>query len=429
MKAAMNIAMFTNTYLPQVGGVANSVHGFAAAMRARGHRVLVAAPEYAGETADTPEVVRIAAIQRFNGSDFSMAVPASVGLRSRLQQFRPDLLHSHHPYLVGDTALRLATAWAIPLVFTHHTMYEHFTHYVPLEMPGIRKFVKRQATVYANLCDRVIAPSESVRDIIRDRGVTTPVDVLPTGVDRDRFAGGDPARARDRFGIPDEAFVIGHVGRLAPEKNLAFLAEAVAAVLQERDAARFVVVGKGPAGAAMAAIMRDEGVADRFIAAGKLTGGELADAYRMMDVFAFSSLSETQGMVVAEAMAAGIPVVALDAPGIREVVTDGENGRLLSRQDPDAFADALCSIMDSDREAYNTLCDNAAATAERFDAERCADRLEALYRTTLAGEKKARSVDHGEWKTLLDLIHKEWSLWSARLGAFTDAVSDGDTSE
>jgi glycosyltransferase involved in cell wall biosynthesis len=134
--------------------------------------------------------VRIPAIQNFDGSDFSVVLPVPGRLREALDRFRPEIAHAHHPYLLGMTALRIARYRNLPLVFTHHTRYEEYTHYVPLDSPLLKRFVIELATRYANLCDQVFAPSQSIAELIRGRGVTTPVAVVPTGVEIERFAQG-----------------------------------------------------------------------------------------------------------------------------------------------------------------------------------------------------------------------------------------------
>ena len=220
--------MFTNTYTPHVGGVARSVSAFAAAYRARGHAVLVVAPELDGQPADEPGVLRVPAVQHFNGTDFAVPLPVPGLLHAALVDFQPQVVHAHHPFLLGDTALRVAAYRDLPVVFTHHTQYEQYTHYVPGDSPAIRRFVTQLSTDFANLCDCVFAPSESVAAIIRQRGVIAPLQVVPTGVDTAAFAQGDGAALRESLEIPKTAFLVGHVGRLAKEKNLDFLAEALA---------------------------------------------------------------------------------------------------------------------------------------------------------------------------------------------------------
>jgi len=417
----MNILMLTNTYLPHVGGVARSVDAFAREYRRRGHRVLIVAPQFEGTPPREEDVIRIPAIQRFNGSDFSVRLPIPGLLSAALADFKPDVIHSHHPFLLGDTAVRIAARYARPLVFTHHTMYEHYTHYVPGDWPRMARFVKRLATGYANLCDLVFAPSESVAAILRQRGVLVPIEVLPTGVEIERFAAGDGQRVRQEAGIPSEAFVIGHVGRLAPEKNLDFLARAVARVVRRHRHAHFVVVGAGPSEAEIRRRFADPRLADRLHLLGPRTGQALADAYHAMDVFVFASLSETQGMVLTEAMAAGVPVVALDAPGAREVVVDGRNGRLLTRPSVRAFAAAVSDIVEASPGTRQALEGEARATAERFSMPRCAEKALAHYANLLAKGPREKPFEDSPWEATLRWLEREWALWTNLVHSARDA--------
>jgi 1,2-diacylglycerol 3-alpha-glucosyltransferase len=334
----MNVLMMTNTYAPHVGGVARSVATFARAFRRRGHRVVVVAPEFDG-AAPEEDVVRVPAIQNFNGSDFSVRLPVPGLLSAALRGFKPDVVHAHHPFLLGDTALRVAHARRRPLVFTHHTRYELYTHYVPGDSEALRRFAAQLSTGYANLADLVFAPSESLARVLWERGVRAPIDVVPTGVEPAEPA--DRASARAALGLPPGDFVIGHAGRLAPEKNLVFLAGAVADYLRKDARARWLLVGEGPLRAEIERRFRRHGLRGRLHAAGVLTGRRLNEAYAAMDAFAFASKTETQGLVLLEAMAAGVPVVALDADGARDVVSDRVNGRLVRGERADRFGAAL----------------------------------------------------------------------------------------
>ncbi|MFW6157753.1 MAG: glycosyltransferase [Planctomycetota bacterium] len=414
----MRIAMFTNTYLPQVGGVAYSVDRLTRAFRSRGHRVLVVAPRHDEQPEDEEDVLRTPAIQNFNGSDFAVALPAHPGLAEAMDAFRPQIIHSHHPFLLGTTALREAAARQVPIVFTHHSRYEFFTSYVPVELPPMRACAIKLTLGYANLCDAVVAPSESIRELLEQRGVETEVRVIPTGLDLGAFAEGDGAACRRRQGVPQEAFVIGHVGRLGPEKNLGFLGEAVAAALEAIPAGHFLVVGSGSARETMAARLAP--VRDRVHFAGTLTGKDLYDAYHALDVFVFASTCETQGVVVAEALAAGRPVVALDGPGVREVVKDGRNGRLLTEADAGGFADAIAWARDESRKRGDELVRQARASVEPFSEERCADAALALYRDVRAAGHEVVDVDR-TLQPLLRSIRYEWDIWANRLKAAADA--------
>jgi len=336
----------------------------------------------------------------------------------------PDVIHAHHPFLLGATALRLARAYRIPMVFTHHTMYERYTHYVPGDSPAMKRFVISLSTSFANLCDTVFAPSESVAEEIARRGVTSPIEVVPTGVDTEALGAGDGAAFRERAGIPREAFVVGHLGRLAPEKNLGFLTRAVAGFLAAEPRARFLVVGVGPSADAIRAELRERGLEGRLHTAGILQGQALADAYAAMDCFAFASMTETQGLVVAEAMAAGSPVVALDAPGVREVVRDGENGRLLATENEEAFAAALGWVVGRDEAAASALRARAVETAERFSLDRSADKALAIYERLRGHPHEDTDDQYDAWDSTLRMIRAEWEMLKDLAGAAGAALKE-----
>jgi 1,2-diacylglycerol 3-alpha-glucosyltransferase len=416
----MNIVMLSNTYAPHVGGVARSIAAFARQYRELGHQVLVVAPVFDQQPSDEQDVVRIPAIQNFNGSDFSVVLPVSGLLSDTLDAFQPDLVHAHHPFLLGMTALRIARYRQLPLVFTHHTRYEQYTHYVPGDSPVLRRFAIQLVTRYANLADRVFAPSESIAELLLERGVHAPISVIPTGVELPQFHQGDGAAFRRKVGIPENAFVVGHIGRLAPEKNLEFLATSIARFISAgiTDAisannsreVHCLVVGTGPSEADIRAIFAQAGVAARLHLDGVQTKQTLADAYHAMDVFAFASKSETQGMVITEAMAAGRPVVALDASGVREVVKDRVNGRLLAAENTSAFVAALQWVAAQSAEQALALAQAARETAERYSMPNTANRALDNYRELL--QKNATSHDQEDdlWMRLLDLIQAEWNI-------------------
>lgn len=418
--------MMTNTYLPHVGGVARSVSTFAEEYGKRGHEVLVVAPTFEGEPPPPQQeriVERVAAVQKFNGSDFSVRLPLAATLSSRLDGFEADLIHAHHPFLLGDTALRVGASRNVPVIFTHHTRYEDYTHYVPFDSPTLKEIAINLSTQFANLCEGVIAPSESIAKLIRSRGVESPIAVVPTGIDVAAFGAGRGARARERLRIPARAFVVGHTGRLAPEKNLGYLSRAVALFLQKTPDAVFLVIGGGPSEEKMRQVFKKAGVADRLIMAGKQTGPALHDAFNAMDVFAFASFSETQGMVVAEAMAAGVPVVALKANGVVEVVRDGVNGRLLPVRTLAAKFAAVLAELHAAPAQLRKFSRAARLTAKEFSKENCADLALQFYAEIRKATRKERELtEQSVWGTLGQRLAMEWELLSRKTQSIVTAL-------
>jgi len=406
----MNILIMTNTYKPLVGGLEKSVINFTKEYREAGHRVIIVAPEFP-DMEPEEDVVRVAAMKHFNGTDFSVQMPIQGTLTKALGDFLPQIVHSQHPFLIGDTALKIASKYNVPLVFTHHSLYEENVHYMPGNIEGLKRFMIELSTGYANLADHVFAPSESVMQMLKERGVTTAIDVVPTGIYMDQFSKGAGKALRKKLNIPEDAFVVGHVGRLAPEKNLEFVTGAVAQFLKKEPKAHFLIGGTGPSEDAIKEIMAKAGLRDRLHLAGMLKGKELANAYHAMDVFVFASQSETQGLVVTEAMASGIPVVAVDAPGVREVVEDCVNGRLLANETSKDFVEALMWIKKLPVTQVKKIKKAAKARAKTFLMKDCAQKALNIYAvlTTNQGFIRRHKED-GFWSNAVRSIQTQWGL-------------------
>jgi len=401
----MNILMMTNAYLPLVGGLERSIESFAKEYRKRGHRVVIVAPEYDHSDVNEVDVVRVPALKHFHGSKFSVKLPYDGLFSGALIGFKPDIVHAHHPFLVGDTALRLAYALKIPLVFTHHSLYEENVG----DSETIQKFVTELATGFANCCDYVIAPSESVAELLRSRGVKTQIAVIPTGLHLSQYKG-TSENFRAQFKIPKDTFVVGYVGRLSPEKNLPFLARAVAAFLKKEKDAIFLVVGSGPSEVELLSSLKALEVEDQLRLVGELKGEKLIQAFQAINVFAFSSKSETQGMVLNEAMAAGTPVVGVDAPGVRDIVKDRINGRLVPTESEKDFSEALSWVHDRAPAERRKLIAEAKKTAKRFSMLRCANKAIALYESLQTAKGFQKRSDETEWFPFMERAEAEWEL-------------------
>ncbi|MEO6182648.1 MAG: glycosyltransferase, partial [Verrucomicrobiota bacterium] len=344
--------------------------------------------------------------------------------------FQANIIHSHHPFLLGDTAVRIAASKHVPVIFTHHTLYEDYTHYVPGDSPALKQFAIELSTRYANLCDGVIAPSESIAELIKSRGVEVPIKVIPTGIDVKGFSSGNGKAFRATHKISPDAFVVGHLGRLAPEKNLPYLCRAICRFLKQEPKAVFLIVGEGPSEKQIRSIFRAKGLTKRLITPGKKCGRELFDAYAAMDVFAFSSQSETQGMVIAEAMAAGLPVVALNASGVREVVQNGKNGFLLdAKASEEEFATCLGKIL-KETKLREQLKVGAQSTAQKFSMKRSAKKALEFYEEIRKQTRRQRHMEKDEpWANLMKRIEVEWKLIADKAACAINALTGDEKKE
>lgn len=374
----MRIALFTNNYHPFCGGVTVSVETLRRGLEARGHEVWVFCPRFPGRVSEDSRVVRYPSLPAPTYPEFALAIPWSARLAHRVRELRFDVFHAHHPFLLGPAARRLARRQGRPLVFTYHTRYEKYAHYVPVSRRVVEAAAIRLSTRFATRADAVIAPSAVMRDELRRRGVSTPVAVVPTGVDVERFRPGDPGAARRAMGLPENDPVLLYVGRLDREKSVDRVLLAFGRVAGTLPRARLVLAGQGTESDRLRRLARELGAGARIEFLGVRSHEALPACYQAADVFLFGSETETQGLVLAEAAACGLPAVAVSAPGSDEVVRDGDTG-LLTKNDPMALAEATIGLL-LDGERRRRMAGRARDVAEReFDARLQIDRTLAVY--------------------------------------------------
>jgi 1,2-diacylglycerol 3-alpha-glucosyltransferase len=374
----VRIALFTNNYLPFCGGVTISVETLRRGLEERGHEVWVMAPRFRSTPGETPGVLRYPSIPATTYPEFPLAIPYAPTVTARVRALDVDVFHAHHPFLLGPAAGRLARRAGRPLVFTYHTRYEKYAHYVPLTRTLVEAAAVRLSTRFAERVDAVIAPSVVVRDELLRRGVRAPVAVIPTGVDLARFRPGDRLGARRALALPDDDPVLLYVGRLDREKSVDRVLLAFERVASTVPRARLIVVGHGKEAERLRRRAGTLAAAGGVQFLGVRAHDTLPICYQAADLFLFASETETQGLVLAEAAACGLPAVAVDASGCDEVVRDGETG-LLTKSDPTALAEAAIGLLlDGERRA--AMAGRARDVAEReFDVRLQIDRTLDVY--------------------------------------------------
>ena len=374
----MRIALFTNNYLPFCGGVTTSVETLRGGLAARGHDVWVFGPRFPGVADGEPGIVRYPSIPAATYPDFALAVPLSRRIARLVATLDFDVFHAHHPFLLGPAALRFARRHGRPLVFTYHTRYEKYAHYVPVTRPLVEAVAMQWSRRFAGRADAVIAPSAVIRQELAGRGVRTPIAVVPTGVDLARFRPGDATAARRQLGLPLADPLVLYAGRLDREKSVGRILAAFERIAGTIPRARLVLVGHGTEAAALAAHARRLAAGARVHFVGVVPHDRIAAYYQAADVFLFASETETQGLVLAEAAACGLPAVAVAAPGCDEVVRDGQTG-VLTKRDPAALADAAIGLLlDGDQRARMAVRARHVAEAE-FDVRAQIDRTLEVY--------------------------------------------------
>jgi 1,2-diacylglycerol 3-alpha-glucosyltransferase len=381
----VHIGFFTDSYLPRTSGVVRAVAASAEQLRLRGHRVTIVAPSFTGHTDADRDVIRVPSVTPPGHPDFPVAVPYPGASVRAVRALGLDVVHTHSPFLLGGFGWWTARSLGRPVLFTYHTRYDEYAHYAPLVGEFARPFLAAYATAYCNRCDCVLAPVPSIAALLRESGVRTRVVSVPSAsVDTAAFAAaaqtdGRGAAVRATFGIPAGAPLLVFVGRLAREKNAGLLVAALAALPSDTW---LLLVGDGPDRPLLEAQARDRGVAGRTILAGTQPPVVVAGALAAADVFVFPSTTETLGLAMLEAMAAGCPVVAVQAPASSDVLRDGETGRLVPG-DPAAFAGAVRELL-GQPDRRKTMGEAARAAAADYDHAPVAERLLAVYQDLIA---------------------------------------------
>lgn len=389
----MNVLMVSDVYFPRVNGVSTSIETFRTRLQRNGHRVSLIAPSYgeADEIENSTDTLRIRSRKvPFDPEDRYMSYREIAGMVPELRRQSFDLVHIQTPFVAHYAGVRLARELGLPCVATYHTFFEeylfHYVRFMPREWlrGAARRFSRLQCADYTAL----LVPSSAMRDQLAGYGVTTPMTVLPTGIPLERFTAGDGADFRRRYGIAAQRKVALFVGRVAHEKNIDFLLEVAAHVRIAVPDFLLLVAGEGPAREAIARHSEELGLSTHVKFVGYLDRHhELANCYAAADAFVFASRTETQGLVLLEAMAMGIPVVGLAVMGTRDILLP-QRGALVAEDDVDDFARQVIRLME-DPPLRRDLALDARKYAAEWSAERLAGRLEDFYRDIVSSNRRA----------------------------------------
>jgi 1,2-diacylglycerol 3-alpha-glucosyltransferase len=388
----MRILKVSDVYFPRVNGVSTSIETFRQDLAALGHEVTLVAPRYAGDAADQAapggaSILRVAArsVPR-DPEDRIMSWRALRATLNGLGSKHFDVVHIHTPFLAHYAALRFARQFKVPVLATYHTLFEEYLHhYVPLlpraaTRPLARSFSRSQC----NQMDAIVAPSHAMRDALLGYGVSRRIEILPTGLPQERFVTGDRDAFRARHAIAPDRPVLLFVGRAAHEKNIGFLLGMLALLLRRRPDVLLLIAGEGPAAADLRARATRLHLGDSVRFLGYFDrGGDLQDCYSAADLFVFASLTETQGLVLLEAMAQGIPVAAIPKMGTVDILAPGRGCRHAPLS-IEGFAATVETLL-ADMNALRALGADARAYANEWASRSLAQRLAALYASLARG--------------------------------------------
>jgi len=380
--AALNVGIFTEVYHPTINGVVVSIDTFKQELTSLGVDCTVFAPTGRGAQQESG-VIRLPSFPIH--PDYPLPLPWFSESYRGISQFDFNLIHTQHPFVMGRLGVRIARRLGIPAITTYHTLIVEYakTHakFLPFG-PNLMRWISRD---YCNSVDLVITPSPSMRRELQRYGVTSRIEVNQTGIYLDRFL--QPHKnLREEFGIPRERKVLFYVGRLAEEKNVSMLLTALGTMLQETPHVHLLMVGGGPQENEYRRLTDRTGIAGHVTFAGFLPKEKTESLFGAADIFVFPSTTDTQGIVIMEAMAAGTPIVAVDALGPGDIIEDGKTG-LLTTNNAAEFAIAILEVLRSSDLAHH-LSANAKREAQKYSAQETAKRQLSLYRSVL--EEKSR---------------------------------------
>jgi 1,2-diacylglycerol 3-alpha-glucosyltransferase len=380
----MRVAIFGESYLPHLSGVTVSTEALARGLGARGHEVVLVVPRPAGGRAPgtagmpgpEPRYAWLPSYQlpRLAPPGYRMPLPLPwAAALATVDRFRPEIVHAQSPFVSGQLARRASRRARSPLVFTHHTRFADYRHYLgPLAAPGAAltdTYLRR----FWNACAAVIAPSRDLAGEIR----AARVEVIPTGVDVAAIADREPVDPRPAMGWPKDAVVVVTMGRLAAEKSVGLVLGAFALAAANDERLRLLVIGDGPAAGSLRERAARPDLAGRVGFTGLLAHPDALASVAGCHTFCFASRTDTQGLVLAEALACGVPVVARSGPGVADSVRSGIDGMVVG--DMQGLATAIASLA-SDPERRREMAEAARQGAIRFDLGIRIAQVEALYR-------------------------------------------------
>lgn len=368
----MNILMISDTYLPQVNGVATSIYLSKKYLEMRGHKVYIVAPV---KPENDENVLVLPGVTFPMEKQHKVVFANALKILEFAQENSIEIVHSHDPMALGVRALKLQKDMKIPHIHTYHTLMAEYRHYVPPPFTPDRKTVEEFSKWFCNKVNFVIAPTDEIKKELIRYGVERPIEVIPTGIDTLEFSTPAKKDVRKMYDIPANATLLMYAGRLAKEKNLTFLSRVVAKYMKANKDAWFLIVGDGPERKDLERYFEDEGLLKRVTFTGYVPHNEMKDYYKASDLFVFASLTETQGLVVLEALASGTPVVAIAYKGVANVLKNGE-GALTVDISEEHFYESIQDALEKKEELSKK---GVIYVEENWSMKAMVERLENVY--------------------------------------------------
>ncbi len=403
----LSIAVFTECYHPMRNGVVVSISSFTRMLQEMGHEVTIFTarhPDQNGE--DAHNVVRFPSITLPIKIKYPIPIPLTTReARERLRGGNFDVIHTHAPMMLGHFAMAYRLRSHLPLVFTYHTMIEDYTHYVPLPQGWSRRRAIDLSRIYCNASDHVIAPTPAVEKRLRQYRVNSPISVIPTGIDIDIIDHITPGNFREQYNIPADVPLLAYAGRIAKEKNIPRLLSSFKQIIKQEPDTHMLLIGGGPYDTEVQNYINENNLAERVKLTGFVPREQLISGLKEADVFVFASLTETQGLVLGEAMACNLPTVAVTADATRDLIDNHCEGILTGDNDGEMAEATLELIRNKNRCVEMGIA--ARKRVETISARKCTERLIDIYHRVISNSPS-------KYDSTWEHMRKLFNMWKRR---------------
>ena len=381
----MNILMISDVYFPRINGVSTSIQTFKTELEKLGHQITLITPQYPNHNCTDDSIIRIPSrTVPLDPEDRMMKASEITKIIPDLQESNYDIVHIQTPFVAHYVGIKIGKSLNIPCVTTYHTLFEEYLyHYIPvIPKKFLRYFARKFSSGQCNQVKGVIAPSSIIVKLLKSYGVENKINIIPTGINSEKFTFGDGKKFKATFNIPDNKKILLNVSRVAYEKNIGLLLEVVDKVRQEIPDIMLIIAGEGPAKNTYQKQVKHLNLESNIAFVGYLDRDtELLDCYHSADIFVFSSITETQGLVLLEAMAAGTPVVSVAAMGTKDILLDCP-GAVITAGEVEEFSEKIIHLL-KDEQTYEKTKLAAVNYAKQWDSTLLAENMLKFYQQTL----------------------------------------------
>ncbi len=386
----MKIGVFTDAYLPQVNGVTTSILMYVKELEKRGHEVSIITAKHGNYKDKRKNIYRLTSFKISNKTDVSVAMHIPEPILVKILRKNFDVIHGHSGGPVTMLGWEISQLKNTPYVFTYHTMWPLYSHYVLRGKFKIKQILKFLSRVSSNNSDAVVVPTKKISNALISYGVDKPIQVIPTGIDLEAFKNVKKGYLRKQYAIGKEQKIILCVGRLAKEKSQDFIIQSFKEVHKRYPDAILCLVGDGPKRDEYEKHVKKFHLTGKVIFTGTIPLSEMPKVYADADLFVFASKTETQGLVVMEALASGVAVIAVDDAVYDDLIKNNSNG-ILTLKNKAAFAAEIIHLLENDT-ARNKISKQAKITAQKFSIETTVNQMEKIYLHLIMTNRKRLSL-------------------------------------